>query len=274
MPATIVPIPSRTWQKPPGMPIGIMPSLRPRGLQFCWPFADTGYTELIAGLKPSTARTTPAFSVCPYGAGLGFTATTSVLTYPFASALPATAPFSFEILVYVKATIPSGADIAAITGGAAGHGQDTLFYFYSLGGGGIQAFGDNDGVTAQGSAFTAGHLYSVVSTWDGSATLSIYVNAGTPGTASQTANTATNPTKANFGTAGTGAAPNVIILLANWAPGVIWSPAEISTRYYNPYGFLIFPGDAVRTRVVGSVAAASAYVPYNPWPAAAPVLAQ
>lgn len=258
---------TRTWQKPPGMPVGIIPSRRPRGLQFCWPFADPSFSEFIVGLSPTT-RTTPLLSLCPYGAGLGFSATSSVLTYSFASALASTAPFSFEILVYVKATIPSGADIAAIQGGAAGHAQATLAYFYSLAGGGIQAFGDNIGTTAQGQAFTAGNLYSVVSTWDGSATLSIYVNAGTPGTTSQTANTATNPTKANFGTNGTAAAPNVIILLANWAPRVIWSPSEIYERFIDPYGFLIFPGDVSRTRLVGQSAPVA--VPVFGWQFDAP----
>ena len=59
-------------------------------------------------------------------------------------------------------------------------------------------------------------------------------------------------------------------IYVGWTWSRLLSSEERFSLYKDPWQFLIFPGDFVRSYYSG----AAAPVPYNPWPQAAPILAQ
>jgi hypothetical protein len=88
--------------KPPGMPLGVNPATMPRGLLYCFPFADLSYTELLRGGQPVVKGTTQKFASCPLGMGLKTLAdSTSQIGYNLSWPSLST-PFSMEVVCWLN----------------------------------------------------------------------------------------------------------------------------------------------------------------------------
>lgn len=237
------------------MPIGVVPGLVPRGLLYCWPFADAGFTELIQGLQPAAKGATLDFGSCRLGSGLKTPLdNTSFVGYNIAWPSLST-PFSLEGVVWlnnVLATVNTQ-DIANLadspnntTSVTSGFGitSAATTKWQAQANSNTTTFGT---LTNNATVAVVGYNH-VVATWDG-ATLSIWTQGifrnSNPIAAPLTQ---VNSTKCiiigSETNTGNVSINNGRYLLVNLAT-VVWSKSEIMARFANPFGFLLYQEDMI-----------------------------
>lgn len=223
------------YTKPPGTPT-VIPGKAPRGLLYCFPFADPQLTEVRTGLRISSRGSASGLVNTQFGPGLkpDSGSATAVVQYLLPAAWGTTQPCSIEMWFTEPAAI-GGSVVQVNIGGLGGD--------YGLGFVGDRtAYINNQAVDATVSGSTVlNKLTQWVLTWTGSI-LTMYANV-VASTGQSTGSLDTGETHIVFGDSnfGTWTGVNLLTNVAN----VAWTPGEILSRFQNPYGFLSFPQDKV-----------------------------
>jgi hypothetical protein len=248
------------WTKPARSPIGFVQGRMPRGLQYCFPLAEPSFTERLKGLKPAVKGTAAdnLLGFIPYGPGLKtIVSTASHIGYNIPS-WNVNSPISVEVIIYITTALTTSDcyDFVAMTNSATPTGASSFPWVLGNGYGSsgntydfvgtitsttptlpiTTGIADATGPTAKGSRV------HVVGTWDGSSTISIYINGALAKAASWTGSPTGPGTSIIIGYCDTGidngpiAGVTQLVNIAN----VDWTPAEVMGRYTNPFGFLAY----------------------------------
>lgn len=239
----------RPWE---GVP-RIEGELSPRGLRRCLPFAEPTWSDPLGIFKrtPDVIGSDIRNAVTPYGRG-PVTTINNLFNNSVGYANEQPGKFSMEALFVMGAVSGTMQLVLSLQGNATGtSGGNSGQLGYTTSGISASIFdGATKTATDTTTTLTAGKLYHVVYTSDGS-NLVLYTNgAQTASVACGTIGGGTVPFIVCNGRGGGGSNSNSTNLLVNYA-NVAWTAGEVAARAVDPFGFLIWPEDDILAQVLG-----------------------
>ena len=234
--------------RPNGLPkIDWSHPLTQRLISYWWPFADTGYIDLVTGdttkKATGTKNTLPVLSGSSYGPGPGFTTTAMMCeSVNFAPIQSWSAPYSFAVGWYQLGTMTFSTTQAGWFGLADSSGNDAFMTFPPSAGNFTWSYGNTSG---QPTIAIANNTFNVaVGVATGATSQANYLNG-----IARTAGTATSAFSGSsqrylFGATSTDNNttldnPNSLVFFGAAWNGIALSASDAALLYSDPYCFLV-----------------------------------